>query len=74
MTEELTFATICTATCNAAAFGIDRSRTLKCDGRLTQLSSSARHAEHALLERFRLFGADLEHYTRRSVGGVMFQV
>ena len=74
MTEELTFVTICTATCNAAAFGIDRSRTLKYAGRPAQLCSSARHAEHALLDRFRLFGADLEHYTRRSVAGVMFQV
>ena len=74
MTEELTFVTICTATCNAAACGIDRSRTLKYAGRPAQLCSSARHAEHALLDRFRLFGADLEHYTRRSVAGVMFQV
>ena len=43
-------------------------------GSFAQLCSSARLPEHALLERFRLFGADLEHYTRRSVGGVMFQV
>ena len=53
MTEELTFATICTATCNAAAFGIDRSRTLKCDGRLAQLCSSARLTDPAIAERLR---------------------
>ena len=74
MTEELTFATICTAICNAAAFGIDRSRTLKCDGRLAQLCSSARLAVPALLALLRALLRALEKLSAVSHGAQIFQV
>ena len=43
-------------------------------GSLAQPCSLARLAVRTLLDAFRLLLPDLEHYTRRSVAGVMFQV
>ena len=69
MAAELTFEAICTSSRNAAALGVDRSRSLKYAGRLAQLSSSRR-----LLERFRLLLLGLKWYSDRSTVAVPLQV
>ena len=74
MAAELTFEAICTSSRNAAALGVDRSRSLKYAGRLAQLSSLRRHATPRLLERFRLLLLGLKWYSDRSAAAVPFQV
>ena len=74
MAAELTFEAICTSSRNAAALGVDRSRSLKYAGRLAQLSSSRRLATPRLLERFRLLLLGLKWYSDRSTVAVPLQV
>ena len=74
MAAELTFEAICTSSRNAAALGVDRSRSLKYAGRLAQLSSLRRHATPRLLERFRLVLLGMKPYSGRSAAAVLFKV
>ena len=74
MAAELTFEAICTSSRNAAAFGVDRSRSLKYAGSFAQLCSSARLAVPALLALLRALLRDLENLSAVTHGAQIFQV